>query len=165
MTIKQCRPSNALLPLLRFLLRKTESEKCYLNNIRPLFALVLLCFYSKVCLINKKPEKIQPRYTKIFFIDSRNKKINETFLTLTKLTSTILDKYWHSVNLCYCKLIPVVYLEHCPTSIIKFFCDFLKKNSTVDVLLGFKYTSAYLHWHAGQSHRNYRHIEYFRCKI
>ena len=39
----------------------------------------------------------------MFFINSRNKKINDKFLTLIKLTLTILDKYWHSVNLFYSK--------------------------------------------------------------
>ena len=39
----------------------------------------------------------------MFFINSRNKKINDKFLTLIKLTLTILYKYWHSVNLFYSK--------------------------------------------------------------
>ena len=75
-------------------------------NIRLLLALGLVCIYSKVCSSNKNPEnKLQLLYyyNLYFFFNSRNKKINDKFLTFTKLNLTILDKYWHSVNFFYCK--------------------------------------------------------------
>ena len=62
---------------------------------RPLFTLGLLSFYSKACISNKRSKnKLHLlRKTNVFFINSKNKKINDKFVTLTKLTLTILDNY------------------------------------------------------------------------
>ena len=67
----------------------------------------------------------------MFFINSRNKKINDKFLTLTKLALTILDKYCHSVNFFNCKtFIQEAHLEPSRKSTIKLFSDLLKEAPT-----------------------------------
>ena len=53
---------------------------------------------------------------------------------------TISDKYWHSVNLFYCKAYTEVYLEPGLT-----FLWFSQRNSTIDARLGSTYASAYIY--------------------
>ena len=64
-------------------------------NIRPLFAFGLLWFIRKFAAATKNLKANYTFFVKptCLFINSRNKKINDKFLTLTKLTLTILDKY------------------------------------------------------------------------
>ena len=67
---------------------------------------------------------------------------NDKFLTSTLTTS---DKYWHSVNLFYCKTYARNVFRTQSNIYNKAFLWFLQSSSTIDVLLGCKYVSAYIY--------------------
>ena len=82
---------------------------------------------------------------------------------LLKSTLAILDKYWRSGNLFYCKTYARGVLRTRSNIYNKAFLWFSQRSSTIDVRLGSKYASANIYIQV--SLRNYMHIEYFCCKI
>ena len=62
-----------------------------------------------------------------------------------KSTLTISDKYWHSVNVFYCKTYARGVFRTQSNIYNKAFLWFLQRNSTIDVVQGFKYASEYIY--------------------
>ena len=99
----------------------------------------LLFFYSKVCSSNKKPKKYYTLFVKptCFLLIQETRRSMTNFWT--KLTLTILDKYWHSRNLFYCKIYTRGVFRIQSNICNKSFSWFLQRCPTVDILLCSKY--------------------------
>ena len=104
-------------------------------------------FFSKVGCSNKNPEnKLHLlRKSNMFIITSKIKKINDLFLTLIRLTLMMLEKYWHSLNLFFCKTYTSGVFWTQSNICNKTFLWFSQRSFTVDLLLGYGYAPAYIY--------------------
>ena len=80
----------------------------------------------------------------MFFINSSDKKINDKFFTGQSWLS-IFYKYWHSINLSYSRTYTRGVFRTQLNIYNKAFLWFSQRCPIVDVLLGSKYSSAYIY--------------------
>ena len=101
----------------------------------------------------------------MFFINSRNKNINDIFFNDSVDVDYIREILTFCKTFSTVKVILEAYLEPIRTSTIKLFCNFqsFQRGSTADVPLGSKYASAYTYIQV--SPIEIMHNEFFRCKI